>query len=124
MRYTLAMHRALLLAPLLAAACGARTGVSPQAMAEAKTIWSERCANCHGPGGMGDGPGARALPVKPRVLADSTWQAQVSDEHIATVITEGGRVVGLDPNMAANPDLKAKPDVLRALVLEVRSLAP
>ncbi len=109
---------------LLSAGRGGSGPVSPAAQAEADAIWSERCANCHGPRGMGDGPGAAALPTKPRVLADSTWQSQVTDEHIATVITDGGKVLGLDSNMAANPDLKAKPEVLRGLVLKVRSLTP
>ena len=117
------MRARLVLVLALLGACGDGP-VSPKARAEADVIWSDRCANCHGPKGMGDGPGARALPVKPRVLADSSWQAQASDEHIATVITEGGKVVGLDANMAANPDLKAKPEVLRALVQKVRSLQP
>ena len=117
------MRRVPIVLALFAAACGGDS-VSPKARAEADVIWADRCANCHGPRGMGDGPGARALPVKPRVLADSTWQASVTDEHISTVITEGGKVVGLDANMAANPDLKAKPEVLRGLVLKVRSLKP
>ncbi|MCR9160913.1 MAG: c-type cytochrome [Nannocystaceae bacterium] len=117
------MRRASPLLVLFAVACG-DVAVSPKARAEADVIWADRCANCHGPKGLGDGPGARVLPVRPRVLSDSAWQASVSDDHIATVITEGGQVVGLDANMAANPDLKAKPDVLRALVLKVRSLKP
>ena len=116
--------RALTLSLLVMVACDATGPVSARARAEADVIWADRCANCHGTRGMGDGPGARALPVKPRVLADSTWQHQVTDEHIATVITEGGRAVGLDANMAANPDLKAKPEVLRALVEKVRALRP
>jgi len=116
--------RAPLVLLLLATACGGPGPVSPAAQAKADAIWSERCANCHGPRGMGDGPGAAALPTKPRVLADSTWQSQVTDEHIATVITDGGKVLGLDSNMAANPDLKAKPEVLRGLVRKVRSLTP
>lgn len=117
------MRRAPLVLLVLVLACD-DVSVSPKARAEADVIWADRCANCHGATGMGDGPGARVLPVRPRVLSDSSWQSSVSDEHIATVITEGGKVVGLDANMAANPDLKAKPDVLQALVLKVRSLAP
>lgn len=108
---------------LFSTACGGGT-VSSQARAEADAIWGDRCARCHGAEGLGDGPGARVLPVKPRILSDSSWQASVSDEHIAKVITDGGQVVGLDANMAANPDLKSKPEVLRALVLKVRSLQP
>jgi mono/diheme cytochrome c family protein len=116
--------RASISVMLLLVACGGPGKVSSRARAEADAIWQDRCANCHGPGGMGDGPGARALPVQPRVMADSSWQLQVTDEHIATVITDGGPVVGLDSNMAANPDLKSKPEVLRALVEKVRSFRP
>lgn len=93
-----------------------------QARSAAKKIWSERCANCHGEKGMGDGPGALILRVRPRVLADSGWQAGVTDEHIAKVIVDGGQSVGLDPQMAANPDLLAKPEVVEALVEVVRAL--
>lgn len=108
----------------LLAACNGGPSVSPAAKAEARKIWADRCANCHGQTGMGDGPGAKALPVKPRAFADSTWQSQVTDEHIAKVITDGGKVVGLDANMAANPDLLAKPEVVQALVHKIRSLSP
>ena len=41
-----------------------------------------------------------------------------------SVIIDGGQSVGLSPDMAANPDLKARPEVLDALVKHVRSLAP
>ncbi len=99
-----------------------KSAPSAEARAEAKEIWTQRCANCHGQGGLGDGPGARVLAVRPRALADSGWQAKVSDEHIATVITQGGKAVGLDPLMAANPDLIGKPEVLDALVAYVRAL--
>lgn len=110
-------------AAVLCVGCGGAT-VTPQARADAQKIWDERCTNCHGPRGLGDGPGALTLPVRPRALADSVWQASVSDEHIAAVIVDGGESVGLDGMMAANPDLKAKPAVLRALVEHVRSLTP
>jgi len=117
------MRSAILMFAVLAA-CNGGASVSPAAKAEARKIWSDRCANCHGQTGMGDGPGAKVLPVKPRTFADSTWQASVTDEHIAKVITEGGAVNGLDSNMAANPDLLDEPEVVRALVQKVRSLKP
>ncbi len=117
------MKRASFFIVLLAVACG--PDLSPtQARQEAETIWAERCTNCHGARGLGDGPGALILQTKPRALADSGWQASVTDEHIATVIVDGGQSVGLSPDMAANPDLKTKPEVLEALVQHVRSLAP
>jgi mono/diheme cytochrome c family protein len=117
------VKRALLVVALASLGCG--PDLSPtQARQEAEKIWAERCTNCHGPRGLGDGPGALILRVKPRALADSGWQASVTDEHIATVIVDGGQSVGLSPDMAANPDLKTQPEVLDALVQYVRSLAP
>ena len=117
------MRAAALLVMLGAVACG--EDVTPaEAQQQAKAIWDERCTNCHGPRGLGDGPGALILQTKPRALADSGWQASVTDEHIATVIIDGGQSVGKSPDMAANPDLKARPEVLDALVKHVRSLAP
>ena len=117
------MKRVSFIVSLVAIACG--PDLSPdEARLEAEKIWAERCTNCHGPRGLGDGQGALILRVKPRALADSGWQASVTDEHIATVIVDGGQSVGLSPDMAANPDLKTKPEVLEALVAYVRSLAP
>lgn len=91
------------------------------AAAEAKTVYTTRCATCHGAGGMGDGPASAALNPKPRTLTDAAWQDKVTDEHIAKVIVEGGGAVGLSVMMAANPDLKAKPEVVKGLVKIVRS---
>lgn len=105
-------------------ACGGsgRTADDPQVRAEARRIWSERCANCHGPHGNGDGPQARHLPVKPRRLSDRAWKSSVTDDHLRTVILEGGAAVGLDLAMAPNPDLRQRPAVLEALVQHVRRL--
>jgi len=102
--------------------CSRPRPVTPESRVAARAIWADRCANCHGERGFGDGPGALILPVRPRVLADSGWQAQVTDERIATVIVEGGPAVGLDPAMAANADLRRHPDVVAALVEIVRAL--
>jgi hypothetical protein len=114
------MTRALAVLVVLAA-CG--PSLSPEAArAEAKAIWSSRCSNCHGERGHGDGPGARLLPVRPRNLADQHWQGDATDERIAQVIVDGGQSVGLDSNMAANPDLRTKPEVVAALVELVRGL--
>lgn len=94
----------------------------PAVRAKALRIWQERCSNCHGPTGDGDGPQARHLAVKPRRLRDRAWQSTVTDEHLRTVILEGGPAVGLHPVMAPNPDLRSEPAVLQALVEHVRRL--
>lgn len=104
-------------------ACGQSASPhDPAVRAEAQQIWQERCTTCHGPTGNGDGPQARHLQVEPRRLSDRAWQSTVSDEHLRTVILEGGPAVGLHPLMAPNPDLRSKPAVLEALVQHVRGL--
>ena len=101
----------------------AAAGVSAEALAEAKTIFETRCSTCHGPEGAGDGPAAAALNPKPRTLKDPAWQKTVDDAHLAKVIVKGGESVGLSPLMTANPDLEAKPEVVKGLVQIVRGLS-
>ncbi|MCA9525497.1 MAG: c-type cytochrome [Myxococcales bacterium] len=108
-------------------ACGSKdeapkAGVSEQALTEAKTVFSQRCATCHGQQGKGDGPAGAALNPKPRSFGEAGWQAKVTDEHLAKVIVGGGQSVGLSPMMAPNPDLKDKPEVVKGLVQLVREM--
>jgi mono/diheme cytochrome c family protein len=126
------MHRhftlsLFLLSSLGAAACGGGQDAGPPAdpavVAEAKQVWDTRCATCHGPQGAGNGAAAAALNPKPRSFTDASWQKGVTDEHISKVIVEGGAAVNLSANMAANPDLAAKPEVVKQLVKMVRSFA-
>jgi mono/diheme cytochrome c family protein len=107
----------------LLAACGGddKSKADPAVVAEAQRVWTEKCVTCHGDRGMGDGPGAAVLDVKPRTFRDPRWQMQTKDERIAKVIVEGGASVGLSPNMAPNPELADKPDVVAELVKKVRS---
>lgn len=97
--------------------------MSPEvATAEANTIFTTRCAACHGVEGHGDGLAAQALVPKPRDYGDKTWQASVTDEQIAKVIVEGGPSIGKSPLMTPNADLKDKPEVVKALVARIRSI--
>jgi hypothetical protein len=64
---------------------------------------------------------AAALNPKPRAFGDKAWQASVDDNHLAKVIVEGGAAVGKSALMAANADLKDKPDVVKALIAKIRS---
>ena len=88
--------------------------------AEATNVFNTRCSICHGTTGHGDGPGAVALNPKPRSFGDPTWQAGVTDEHIAKVTVEGGPAVGLSALMVPNPDLASKPEIVKDLVRLVR----
>jgi mono/diheme cytochrome c family protein len=111
-------------APAPAAQAPSTPGAAPSAAAveEAKQIFSTRCFTCHGPEGAGDGPGSVALTPKPRNFQDGVWQDSVTDEHIEKIIMYGGAAVGKSPSMPGNPDLMAKPEVVRALVARVRGL--
>ncbi len=115
--------------PAAVAACGgARNGagptaaVTPEARAEAKKLYSSRCAVCHGKGGRGDGPGASNLNPKPPNFCNREWQKSITDEKIARAIVFGGAAVGLTSQMAPNPDLEDQPAVVAAFVEHIRKL--
>lgn len=105
----------------LLAACGGGSGVSAADKAEAEQLFKTRCSSCHGPNGEGNGPAAAGLNPKPRNYHDAQWQASTTDEEIEKAIIYGGAAVGKSPQMAANPDLQAKPGVVKALREKIRS---
>ncbi len=98
-----------------------KTTPASDARAEADKIFMTRCASCHGIDGRGDGPGAANLNPKPRNYHDKAWQKSVTDEQIEKTIVYGGAAVGKSPNMAANPDLATKTDVVKALCEHIRA---
>lgn len=59
------------------------------------------CAACHGQDGRGDSPTAQAMNPRPRDLSSPAWQDSVDDDHIRTVIRDGGTAVGLSAAMTA-----------------------
>jgi cytochrome c553 len=96
---------------------------SAAAIAAADTTFKTVCAVCHGAEGKGDAPAAAGFPVKPKDLSDTAWQASVDDAYLSKIITEGGAAVGKSPLMTGAPDLKAKPEVLAALVAKIRGFS-
>jgi mono/diheme cytochrome c family protein len=66
---------------------------------EGRAVYGHYCVNCHGEEGAGDGFNAYNLDPRPRALADSTFQAQRSDEDLAGVIRLGGGAMGLSNAM-------------------------
>lgn len=117
-------------APAAAAAVPADAAAAPaaagtvDAKAEADTVFAQRCVMCHGANGLGDGPASAGLNPKPRAYSDAAWQASVTDEHLTKVILEGGAAVGKSAAMPGQADLKAKPEVVKALVAKIRSYVP
>jgi cytochrome c553 len=97
--------------------------ITPEARAEALSIFAERCAVCHGVDGDGAGPAASSLNPKPANFRSRKWQSSMRDERIAMIIVNGGQSVGLSASMASNPDLEGRPDVVAALVEHIRQFA-
>jgi hypothetical protein len=87
---------------------------------DARTVFNNRCAMCHGREGRGDGISAGALTTKPRDYSDPKWQASVTDDAIRQIIVQGGKALGKSDSMQPNADLANQPAVLDGLVAIIR----
>jgi mono/diheme cytochrome c family protein len=99
-----------------------RKSAPAKQLEEGRRLYAQRCAMCHGDAGAADGVGARRIKPEPQHLNDVIWQGAVSDAEIEKAILDGGAAVSRSPMMPANPDLKKKPALTKALVAYVRSL--
>ena len=88
---------------------------------EARAIYNDRCARCHGADGKGSGSLSAGLSPKPRDYTSAEWQKSVGDADLRAAIVKGGPAIGRSPLMPASPDLADKPEVVTALVAIVRS---
>ncbi|MBI3006868.1 MAG: cytochrome c [candidate division NC10 bacterium] len=79
----------LVVLALLAASTAAAQG-DPKAGRELYNTW---CVSCHGVAGMGDGPVAANLPVKPGNHTDGTRMNGLTDTYLFTIIKQGGQAV-------------------------------
>lgn len=61
---------------------------SDKVIAQAKKVFETNCLPCHGPKGLGDGPAAAALPVKPANWTSAATQS-MTDGEIFWKITNG-----------------------------------
>lgn len=62
---------------------------SPAALAAARSIYLDKCANCHGQAGKGDGPDAASYYPRPASLADPHRMNARTDGEIFYQISEG-----------------------------------
>jgi cytochrome c553 len=105
----------------LAAVSSAAAEPSGDAHAQASSIISDRCTVCHGDNGDGQGPSASSMSPRPRDFHDQKWQKSVTDQTIAKAVMYGGSAVGVSAAMPANPDLVSQPDVVAAIVNQIRA---
>jgi len=84
-------------------------------------LYQVRCSPCHGPDGKAATPTAQALTPKPRDHTDGAYMNQLSNEHLAKVIKNGGPSVGKSQIMPAHPDLNDQQ--IEDVIAFVRTLA-
>jgi mono/diheme cytochrome c family protein len=89
---------------------------SPSALSVARAIYLDKCAQCHGETGKGDGPEAAMYYPSPKSLVDANEMRTVTDGEIFYQISEGRKPM---------PTFKKRLTVEQRwqLVLFVRSLS-
>ena len=69
-----------------------------QEVAEGEGLFTQRCMQCHGALGAGDGAFARALSRLPQEIGSFGWQASRSDEQLAFVVRQGIAGTAMPPS--------------------------
>lgn len=87
-----------------------------------QAVFAKSCALCHGAAGKGDGSMAASLDPKPQDLTDRAVMAKRSDWEVYVVIRDGGKALGLSPQMFSYKTL-LKDQEIRDVAAYVRSLA-
>jgi mono/diheme cytochrome c family protein len=62
---------------------------TPETLTAAQDVFTDNCVLCHGEKGMGDGPGAKAIKVKPANFADAKMMATETDGSLYWKMTNG-----------------------------------
>lgn len=111
---------AIIAMPVLALSMAAMAETSPQ---EAKQIYDQMCAGCHG--FQGDGGEGHRGGFSPHIgtLANKAYMASVPDEYLAMIIKKGGAAMGKIATMPAW-EHKFTEEQVNALVKHIRSFAP
>ena len=71
------------------------------AITKGKEIFEDKCVECHGPEGAGDGPKPVNLNPKPATLNDDMVMADLSDGYLFWRVTKGGLMEPFNSAMKA-----------------------
>ncbi len=107
------MLLALLWAALLPAAPAAQAQDTPPLTADVDTgllLFADRCANCHGPTGSGDGDMVTRLPAPPRPFNDGDYTRQAVPASMFLAITNGNLDKGMPPFGPSSSNAVAEAD--------------
>lgn len=102
---------------------GVTGGITPaQAGDDTEQVFQFYCAQCHGPGGKGDGPNVTpSMPVTPRNFTKVEDMDKLSDLDIQNVIMEGGPALSKSPMMPPWSQSLSKEEVT-GLIAHLRKL--
>ncbi len=89
---------------------------------DARALYAAYCAECHGTGGKGDGPGAVVARTPMPDFTNAAVMKQVGDTFLAEIIKKGGSQFGRSNAMPAW-GMKLSDAEIQALVRYIRSLA-
>lgn len=84
---------------------------------QGRALFVAKCQACHGSGGQGDGPAARALPKKLKDFTSAEFWETMDEEKLRTTIRQG------KPGSSMRGFPMAE-DRLEALVTYLLTLAP
>jgi mono/diheme cytochrome c family protein len=95
---------------------------SPVAGSPARALYDAHCAICHGPGGKGDGAGAKVLRQPMPDFTNPTAMHAVNDRFLFEIIKKGSSQFGRS-NAMPSWGMQLSDGEIRALVAYIRSLA-
>lgn len=62
---------------------------TPETLTEAEQLFTDNCVLCHGEKGMGDGPGAKTIKIKPANFTDAKLMAAETDGSLFWKMSNG-----------------------------------
>jgi len=89
---------------------------------QGRRLYDYYCVLCHGAGGAGDGFNSYMLATPPAKFADPALMAKLTDVQMTSVITKGGKALGLSPLMPSWGGVFQAREVT-ALVAYIRTLS-